>query len=96
MNEWSNVIAAFINSGVVIGVVQLIKKWLPVLNDKVPWIIPILAGAIGPGIAVIQNWLSTVLGVPIDLSPIAAIFTGGTAVALYQVGKQASKGNIPK
>ena len=96
MNEWSNVIAAFINSGVVLGLVQLIKKWLPVLNEKIPWVLPILAGAIGPAIAAIQSWLATVLGVPIDLSPIAAIFTGGTAVALYQVGKQASKGNIPK
>lgn len=91
MNEWSSVIAAFINSGVVLGVVQLIKKWLPVLNEKVPWLIPIIAGAIGPAVAALQNWLSTLLGVPIDLSPIAAIFTGGTAVALYQIGKQASK-----
>jgi|GEM_PF-3180203 len=89
--EWNSLIGALINSVVVMGVVQVIKLYLPKLNELVPWIIPILAAAIGPAVAVAQNALATWLGVPIDLSAIAAIFTGGSAVAIYQVGKQSRK-----
>jgi hypothetical protein len=92
MQEYSGVIAAFINSVAVLGVVQFLKVQIPALNQKIPWVLPILAGAVGPGIATLQNFLSSSLGVPIDLSPIVGIFTGGTAVAIFQVGKQATKG----
>jgi hypothetical protein len=43
-------------------------------------------------VAVIQSWLGSWLGINIDLSAIVAVFTGGSAVALYQFGKQLSKG----
>lgn len=92
MQELSAILPALINSVLVMVVVQLIKKWIPVINKKIPWLLPIIAGAAGPGIATLQTYLSTLLGVNIDLSPIAAIFTGGSAVALYQIGKQVSKG----
>ena len=91
MEQYGGIIAAFINSVLVLAIVQLLKIKIPVLREKLPWLIPIIAGAIGPAVAAGQNYLSQLLGVAIDLNPIAAIFTGGTAVAIHQVGKQASK-----
>ena len=86
-----NVISLLINSILVLVVVQFIKKKLPVINERWPWAFPILAGAIGPAIAALQTYLSKLLGIPIDLSPIAAIFSGGTAVAIHQVQHQVVK-----
>ncbi len=51
----------------------------------------IIAGAIGPAVAAGQNALFGMLGVEIDLSPVLALFTGATAVAINQVGKQVHK-----
>ncbi len=89
--EWESLLGAFINSVVVMGLIQLIKTYIPKLNELVPWLIPIIAAAIGPAVAVAQNALATWLGVPIDLSALTAVFTGGSAVAIYQIGKQAAK-----
>ena len=91
IRELNQIIAAFINSVAVLGIVQFLKVNIPILKEKLPWLIPIVAGAIGPAVAAGQNALSTWLAVPINLDPIAAIFTGTTAVAIYQVGKQIQK-----
>ena len=89
--DYNILIAGFINTVLVLGLVQLLKIKTPVLKEKAPWLFPIIAGGIGPAIAVGQNVLFAWLGLPIDLSPIAAIFTGATATAVNQVGKQATK-----
>jgi len=91
MEAYYPVIAALINSVLVLLVVQVLKTAIPKLKESIPWLIPILAGAIGPAVAAGQNALFAWLGVPIDLSAIVAIFTGGTAVAINQVGKQIQK-----
>ncbi len=91
MQEYGGVLAALINSVLVLAIVQILKTKVPKLKEKLPWLIPIIAGAIGPAVAAGQNYLSGLIGAPIDISPIAAIFTGGTAVAMHQVGKQATK-----
>lgn len=88
--DYKIMIAGFINAVAVVGVVQFLKVYLPIINEKVSWLLPVLAAAIGPAVAVLQNVLFTWLGIPIDLSPIAAVFTGATAVAIYQVKKQAT------
>jgi len=88
--DWNQIIAAAINSVLVLLVVQGLKTYaIPWLNEKVPWALPLISLVIGPGIAFVTNSLSTALGYPIDLSLIIAVFTGGTAVALHQIGKQA-------
>jgi len=83
--------AAAINSVGVLAVVQLIKSYAPKLKVQLPWLIPIIAGAVGPAVAAGQNALGAYLGIPIDLSPIVAVFTGATATAMNQVYKQATK-----
>ena len=89
--EFNILIAGFINTVLVLALVQLLKVNVPILKEKIPWLIPIIAGGIGPGIAAGQNALFGWLGIAMDLSPIAAIFTGATATAVNQVGKQAIK-----
>ncbi len=89
--EYNVLIAGFINTVLVLAIVQLLKIKISWLKERVPWLIPIMAGAIGPAVAAGQNALFAWLGVPIDLAPIAAIFTGATATAINQVGKQSMK-----
>jgi hypothetical protein len=91
MEAYYPIMAALINSVLVLLVVQRLKNGIPILKQSVPWLIPILAGAIGPAVAAGQNALFSWLGVPIDLSAIAAIFSGASAVAINQVGKQIQK-----
>lgn len=89
---WQQIVANLINTVLVLLAVQGIKSVIPFLNSKTPWLLPIIAAAIGPVVAIIQSWIGSWLGVNVDLSAIVAIFTGGSAVALYQFGKQLSKG----
>lgn len=89
--NWQTLVAALINCVVVLGIVQLLKVYIPVLNEKVPWILPMFASLIGVLIVPLQTYLAELLGVPIDLSPIVGAFTGASAVAIHQIGIQASK-----
>jgi len=89
--EWFSILAALINTAGVLTAVQALKIGIPKLKEKIPWILPILAGAIGPAVAVLQGWLGGILGLPIDISPLIAIFTGASATAANQVYKQVGK-----
>ena len=89
---WQPIVANLINMVLVLLAVELIKKVIPIINESVPWLLPIIAAVIGPAVALLQGYLGAWLGINIDLSAIVAIFTGGSAVALYQVGKQMRKG----
>jgi uncharacterized membrane protein YdcZ (DUF606 family) len=86
--DWKVLVAGLINSVLVVGAVQLIKVSLPKLRESVPWALPLIAMVGGPLLVWGQNQLMTVLGVPVDLSPLMGVLTGGTAVALNQVVKQ--------
>ncbi len=89
--DWNQIIAAAINSVLVLMAVQLLKvHGIPWLKQSAPWALPIISMVIGPALTAAMNWISAALGYPVDLSPIVGIFAGGTAVALHQVGKQAS------
>jgi len=92
--EWQPIVANLINTVLVLLAVQGIKKVLPILNAKAPWLLPVIAACIGPVVAIIQGYVGGWLGIAIDLSAIVAIFTGGSAVALYQIGKQFDKGGV--
>ena len=90
--DWNQIFAAAINSVLVLMAVQALKTFVvPFLGEKAPWVIPLIAMGIGPLMVWCMDMLGTMLGYPIDLSPIIGVFLGGTAVALHQVGKQVKK-----
>lgn len=85
-------LANLINAVLVLAAVQALKTYaIPFLKEKVPWVLPIVAMAIGPLMMLAAEFLFTLIGHPIDLSPIIAVFVGGSAVALHQVGVQFKK-----
>lgn len=88
--DWKPLAAMAINTIVVAGVVQAIKVYAPGLRAGLPWLLPVIAVVAGPAVAVAQSALAGWLGVPIDLSPLLGLATGGAAVAANQVVKQAS------
>ena len=88
--DWNQIIAVTINSVLVLMAVQFIKNYgLPWLKSNAPWALPLISVLIGPLLTYLMNIVSSLLGYPIDLSPIIGLFAGGTAVALHQIGKQA-------
>jgi hypothetical protein len=88
--DWHVLLAGFINSVAVVGVVQLIKSLAPAVRSAVPWLLPILSVAIGPLVATLQSWIAAWVGLPIDLSPLIGAFTGGTAVMIHQAYRQST------
>ena len=90
--DYMLLLANFINAVAVIAAVQAIKTYvLPFLNEKAPWVLPLIAMAIGPLMMIASEYLFNLIGWPIDLSPIVGVFVGGTAVAIHQVGVQVKK-----
>ncbi len=79
------------SGGLTMALVQLLRR-LGVV-DKVPGFVrPLIAAGIGFGAV----WLSQRLGVPIDLSPIAALFAaGGGASLLFGIGKEVKVNGKP-
>ena len=88
---YQQIVANFINLVGVLLVVELLKIVIPKLREAVPWLIPIIAAVIGPIMAILQGYLGAWLGIAINLDPIVAIFTGASAVVLYQVQHQRNK-----
>ena len=86
--EWKNLIAMFLNTVGVLLLTQLIKVGVPIIRSAAPWLLPILATLAGPVVAVVQNLLAQWIGLPIDLSPLVALGTGGAAVAMHQTFRQ--------
>jgi len=90
--DWYEVAAAAINSVFVLMAVQFLRsQGMPWLKENADWLIPIIAVFIGPLMVVLTNYLTMLLGYPIDLSPISGVFLGGSAVAIHQIGKQWKK-----
>jgi hypothetical protein len=90
----NQLLGQLINTVAVLALVQLLKTYIPMLKTYYPWLLPIIAAAAGPLVALLQNWITGALGVPIDLTPISGIFSGGAAVMVNQVGKQWSKNDV--
>lgn len=89
--SWQYFVALLLNSFVIVAAVQFLKWLLPVLKLRVPWLLPILAITLGPLMAMATTAVSAALGYPVDFSPIAGVFAGGSAVAFHQFGKQLQK-----
>lgn len=90
MEGWREVVGMFINTVGVLLLTQLIKVGVPIIRSAVPWLLPIIAIFAGPVVAVVQNALAGWLGLPVDLSPLLGLATGGAAVAMNQTWKQAT------
>ena len=88
--HWEQLVAMFINTVLVLALTQAIKVYVPMLREAVPWLLPIIATFAGPLVAIVQNMLAGWLGLPIDLSPLLGLATGGAAVAMHQVSRQLS------
>lgn len=87
--DYMLLLANLVNAVLVLALVQALKTYaMPFLKEKVPWVLPILAMGIGPLMMLATEYLVTLIGHPIDLSPIVGVFVGGTAVALHQVSVQ--------
>ena len=80
-----------INAFGVAAAVQLLTTVMHVLKLKIGVVIPFIAMAMGPLMALATEEVTKILGIPVDFSAITAVFTGGSAVALHQMGKQLSK-----
>jgi hypothetical protein len=89
--DWRLLVAMFINTGLVGFGVTLLTRYMPILKQQYPYLIPIIAACAAPFIAAVTNLLASWLGYPIDLGPILAVLTGTTAVFAHQVGKQIQK-----
>lgn len=86
--DWRPLLAMLLNTVGVLLVTQLVKIGIPILRTAVPWLLPVIATLAGPVVAVIQSLLAGWLDVPIDLSPLLGLATGGASVAMHQVYKQ--------
>lgn len=89
--DWSGILAYAINTAGTFTAVQLIKGYAPAMPRSVK---QILALAGGPVLMMfVQPWISQALGVPIDLSAIAAALGGLasslTAMAAFDFAKTA-------
>lgn len=90
--NWNEVIAAVINTAAVLVVCQFIKLYKPKITETMGWLLPFFTLLLGPILAKVQSIIAVWLGVPIDLSPIIAAWTGGAAVAVHQIYHQVEKG----
>lgn len=83
-----SLIALFINTTGTLAVVQVLKTYvMPGITQVYPALLPILAGLMGPFLALVQTRLAKALGYPIDLSMIVAIFSGAASVGVNQFVK---------
>jgi len=94
--SWQYFVALLLNSFIIVGAVQLLRFFFPYLKERIPWVLPIIAVSIGPLMAMATTAVSAALGHPVDFSPIAGVFAGGSAVAIHQFGKQVCKIRPPK
>ena len=90
--DWMLIAATFLNVIFVMIAVQALKTYvMPFLKEKYPWVLPILTTVMGPLIVMLTNWLSAIIGHPIDFSEIIGVFTGIGAVAIYTASRAAYK-----
>ena len=95
--DWGEIAATAISAVGVLIAVKLLTWFLPILRQRYPWIIPILA-VLGPaGLTKLAEILLAVLGHPVDFGPLIDMLAGGGALAVvaHQVYKQSNKGDRP-
>lgn len=79
--SWLSILALAINTVGTLVVLKLAATVVPALRDRFPDVVPFLSVLVGPGVAWVQKQLAAV-GILVDLSPLLAIFSGGSAMAI--------------
>ena len=83
--NWMELVALAANSGLVLVLVQIIKiKLLPVLKEKFPWSLPMIASVLGFMSAIVLS------SIGIDISPIVGLFSGLAASGAFAIFKEAT------
>lgn len=80
-----------LNAGGVWFLVFLVNKYRPLLREKAPHWIPIIAMLAGPLLNAFAAVLLQYAGMEIDFSPLIAALAGTSAIAFDQVGRQYRK-----
>jgi len=91
--DWGEVGATAVSAVGVLIVVQLLTWLMPILRERYPWAIPIIA-TLGPyGLGLLAQVCLNFFGYPVDFGPILEFIGGGGAVAVvtHQVYKQSGK-----
>ena len=92
-SEWGLIVANLINTVLVLGGVQLIKKYLaPWLASQEPLYLQLLAGGLGIVMPFLTAFLTGLTGNPIHLSPLVGALTGIQAIGAFHVIKNLKKG----
>jgi hypothetical protein len=92
--DWGEVGATAVSAVGVLIVVQLLTWLMPILRERYPWAIPLIA-TLGPyGLGLLSQYLLGVFGYPVDFGPILEVLGGAGALAVvtHQVYKQSNKG----
>ena len=81
-------LAILFNAGIIAVLVQLIKtKLLPILKEKAPWALPLIATVLGA----VSGTILAKYG--IDIGPIVGAFSGLLASGGYMVVRGAARGS---
>lgn len=82
--SWFVILAAAINAVGTMVLVRFVVPGVGWLRANYPDALPVVSGAVGPVLALAQNYLGRLLGVPIELGipTVMAIFTGGGGALL--------------
>lgn len=93
--NWGEVGATAVSAVGVLIAVQFLTWLMPILREKYPWAIPIIA-TLGPyGLGLLAEVCLNFFGYPVDFGPILEVIgsSGALAVVTHQVLKQSKKGN---
>lgn len=77
--DWKLILATFVNGTLVLLIVSVINAYKPVIRESYPWVVPLMATALGPVIGAAQSWALSKLGIQVDFSPIIAALAGAAA-----------------
>lgn len=93
--DWGEIGATAVSAVGVLIAVRFLTWALPILRQRYPWSLPIIA-ALGPvGLAKLSEILLGVFGYPVDFGPLLDLLGAGGAfaVVIHQVHKQRGKGS---
>lgn len=93
--DWGEVAAMAISTVGVLIAVRFLTWVMPILRQRYPWVIPLLA-VVGPaGLTKLSELLLGVFGFPVDFGPLIDMLAGGGALAVvaHQIYKQRNKGD---
>ena len=87
-------IAMFVNTVLVSGATQYLKRLWPDLKLRYPWLIPIITPVLGIVLTAASTYITALLGYQVDLTPILGGISGVLAVYAHQLGTHAGVPNL--